>query len=36
MYENLSAQKVTSGFNDRLYKILLLKIPKENMKAGRF
>jgi hypothetical protein len=38
IYEKLSTQKVhpiltTIG---RLHKFLLLKIPKENMKAGRF
>jgi hypothetical protein len=38
IYEKLSMQKVQpiSTAIGRFHKFLLLKIPKENMKAGRF
>jgi hypothetical protein len=35
IYEKVSTKKVTSDFNG-LHNFLLLKIPKGNMKAGRF
>jgi hypothetical protein len=38
IYEKLSTQNFTSDFNrhSRLHNFLFLKIPKGNMKAGRF
>jgi hypothetical protein len=38
IYEKLSTQNFTSDFNayGRLHKFYFLKIPKGNMKAGRF
>jgi hypothetical protein len=38
IYQKLSTQNFTSDFNTygRLHNFLFLKIPKGNMKAGRF